>query len=469
MTGSMREPALREPSPEERRRLARWRTSTFSVVVLGYVGYYFCRANLYTALPLISQAFGYTNTELGLIALYSEVVYSLAKFVNGPLGDRIGGKRVFVLGMVGAIACNVGFAASNSLTAFILIWSVCRFFLSMGWGGVVKMISSWYEAERNGTVMGTVSLSFQFGGVAINLFAGTLVALGIGWRGLFLYPAGLLAVILAATLVGAKDSPEGVIPAVRFGRRASKKEALSGLDRRAGAGTVEVLRALLRLTMFRRILVFSVIANFLRSIFLFWSPKLLVDVGMGNANAILSSAAFPLLGGVGTVLLGWWSDRTASKGDRARLMALMLCGLTLSLLAVSFLVSAEGRPDHALIVAFIGLAGFFLLGPYSMSAGALTVDVAGPRGAATCAGLVDGVGYLGGALSTWLAGYIADRFGWSLVFQMLAGAAALAAITALSISRAYRREGNVAPASGNAAGEGRRAVGTGIVAHSEPR
>ena len=436
---------LREPTAEERRRLARSRLATFWVVTVGYVGYYFCRANLYAAVPLLSQAFGYTNSELGLIALYSEVVYSLGKFVNGPLGDRIGGKRVFVLGMVGAIAWNVAFAASSSLLAFILIWSICRFFLSMGWGGVVKMIASWYEAERSGTIMGWISLTFQFGGVAVNLFAATLVAIGLGWQSLFLYPAGLLALILLWALLAAKDGPEHVSRGVRFGRSASRKEALSGLDRKGGVGITEVLGALLRLSMFRRVLVFSVIANFLRSIFLFWSPKLLVDIGMGNASAILSSAAFPLLGGFGTVFLGWYSDRLASKGDRARLMALMLTGLTFSLFLISLLL-ANDQPDFSLIVGLIGLSGFFLLGPYSMSAGALTIDIAGPRGAATCAGLIDGIGYLGGAFSTWLAGYMADRFGWSRVFQVMAVAAALATISAELISWAYRRQLSLQPA-----------------------
>jgi sugar phosphate permease len=449
---------LREPSAEERRRLVRWRLSTFWVVMLGYVGYYFCRANLYTALPLLSQTFGYTNSELGLIALCSEVVYSTGKFVNGPLGDRIGGKRVFLLGMVGAITCNVVFAASASLLAFVVTWSICRFFLSMGWGGVVMMIASWYEAERNGTIMGLISLTFQFGGVAVNLLAGTLVAIGIGWQGLFLYPAGLLTLIFVWALFAAKDGPASVSQGVRFGRNASRKEALSGLDRRTEAGTLEVLRALLRLSMFRRILVFSVIANFLRSIFLFWSPKFLVDIGMGNANAILSAAVFPLLGGIGTVLLGWYSDRLASKGDRARLMAFMLCGLTSSLFLIS-VVAADDRPHHVLLVGLIGLSGFFLLGPYSMSAGALTIDIAGPRGAATCAGFIDGVGYFGGALSTWLAGYMADRYGWSRVFQMLAAAAVLATITALLISRAYRRELNAQPATGETGDAERPTVG----------
>ena len=43
-------------------RLARWRISTFWVMLVGYVGYYICRGNLSAAFPLLEQEFGYSNT-----------------------------------------------------------------------------------------------------------------------------------------------------------------------------------------------------------------------------------------------------------------------------------------------------------------------------------------------------------------------------------------------------------------------
>ena len=58
-------------------RLGRWRLSTFWVMLLGYVGYYLCRANLPAAFPLLEQEFGYSNTQLGLIASLSEIAYAV--------------------------------------------------------------------------------------------------------------------------------------------------------------------------------------------------------------------------------------------------------------------------------------------------------------------------------------------------------------------------------------------------------
>ena len=97
-------------SSEENARLLHWRTSTFWVMLVGYVGYYLCRGNLSAAFPLLEQEFGYSNTQLGLIASLSEMAYATGKFINGPLADRIGGRKIFLIGMAGALFFNIIFA-----------------------------------------------------------------------------------------------------------------------------------------------------------------------------------------------------------------------------------------------------------------------------------------------------------------------------------------------------------------------
>ena len=62
-------------STAESKKLLRWRNSTFWVMMVGYIGYYLCRANLSAAFPLLEQEFNYTNTQLGLIASLSEIAY----------------------------------------------------------------------------------------------------------------------------------------------------------------------------------------------------------------------------------------------------------------------------------------------------------------------------------------------------------------------------------------------------------
>ncbi len=433
--------ALRTPTVEEFNLLKRWRISTFWVCLIGYIGYYLCRKNLSAAVPLIGQEFNYSNSDLGLIALSGEMAYALGKFINGPLGDKIGGKKIFLTGMVGAIVANLIFSQGSSLVYFIVVWCVCRYFLSMGWGGLTKMIGHWYEPERNGTIMGLISLNFQFGGVIATLFAGFLVANGASWREIFIYPPMVLTLIFVWSWLASKDSPRDVIADTNFGHSPSGKLALVSknmTEDHAQGKPLDIIVDLLKLPLYRQLLIYSFLTTFLRSIFFFWTPKLLIDIGMNLQDGIFGSTLFPFLGSLGTIFLGWYTDKYAKNGDRAQMMYIMLSGLVICLVIASFMMSAT-TPNTYAIMLVIGFCGFFLLGPYSMSSGCLTLDIAGPNAAGSSTGMIDGLGYLGGALAVWSAGKLSDSLGWSQVFLFLSLCAAIATLSAFIMSRGFQK------------------------------
>lgn len=429
----------RNPTNSELKILKKWQRSTFWVCLIGYIGYYLCRKNLSAAFPLMSHEFGYTNSELGIIALYSEFAYAIGKFINGPLGDKIGGKKIFLTGMIGAIIMNFLFSMGSSLYYFVIIWCFCRYFLSMGWGGLAKMIGHWYGPEKNGTIMGLISINFQFGGVIATLFAGWLVSIGSDWKGIFIWPPVVLIAIFIWSFFSSKESPRDIINDTNFGHGKTQAIVTKGMLKSHAQGhPLKIIKDLLSLPIYRHVLIFSFLTTFLRSIFFFWTPKLLVDIGMGATNAILKSALFPFLGALGTVLLGIYTDKYAKNGDRARAMWIMLLGLVVCLFFVSQLMNGD-QSNNELIVILIGLCGFFLLGPYSMSSGALTLDIAGPNAAGSATGLIDGLGYIGGAIAVWSAGRLSDSLGWSQVFMFLTIAAILATLSAYMMSRSFQR------------------------------
>lgn len=424
-------------------RLLRWRASTFWVMLFGYVGYYLCRGNLAAAFPLLEQEFGYSNTQLGMIAAFSEIAYAVGKFINGPLADKIGGRRIFLIGMAGAIFWNIIFSLSASLTAFIVVWCCCRYFLSMGWGGLTKTIGNWYPANRNGTVMGIISINFQFGGVAAALFAAFLVTQGVGWQGLFIYPAMVLSVIWVWSYFSSRYDPKDVIPGAAIRNSESGKKQLADYGNESNTEIKTILRTLLGMSIYRQLLLFSFLTTLLRSVFFFWTPKFLFDMGLGASSAILKSAIFPLLGVLGTVLIGWYTDHYARNGDRARMMWMMLSCLVVCILSIAVL-SAAATPNLNLILVFLGASGFFLLGPYSMSAGCLSLDIAGAKGAGSCTGIIDGIGYIGGAIAAFSAGIMSDHLGWSQVFLALSGFALVSTLSAYFMSRQFQK---IAPES----------------------
>ena len=433
--------AIRQLDSVELKRLSRWRVSTFWVMLFGYIGYYLCRSNLSAALPLLSETFGYTKTELGAIGGWATLAYAIGKFINGPLGDKIGGRNIFLIGMVGAIGANIMFAMSTGLTTFTVIWCVNRFFLSMGWGGITKIIGAWYPPHRHGTIMGFISVNFQFGGVAALLFSSVLIWYGIGWQGLFLYPAAALSIILAWSYLSSRDAPDLVIEGARYHTQDSEpRHRIAHFETdNDKPGITLILKTLFRMSIFRRLLIFSMLTTSLRTFFIFWLPTFLVDMGLDNIDALTRSAFIAFMGVLGTLLLGWYTDTYAKDGNRAHATWIMLSGLGVCLLAITSLTEV-GPAARGLIVGLLGLSCFFLLGPYSMSSGAFTLDIAGSKGAGSCTGMIDGLGYVGGAAATWGAGLLADSAGWGQVFVLLAICAFIATGAAYLMSQSYKQE-----------------------------
>jgi sugar phosphate permease len=253
--------------------------------------------------------------------------------------------------MAGAIFWNLIFALSGSLTAFIVVWCCCRYFLSMGWGGLTKTIGSWYSSDKNGRVMGAISISFQSGGAIAALFAGFLVANGASWQGVFVYPALVLSVIWVWAFFASRAKPADVVPgAIAVEGESAKKQLADYGDEETPPVTV-ILKTLIKMPIYRQLLVFSFLTTLLRSVFLIWTPKFLFDIGQGASAAILKSAVFPALGVAGTVFIGWYTDHYARNGDRARMMWMMLSVLVLCTFAISVLSAAES-PNYNLILFF---------------------------------------------------------------------------------------------------------------------
>ncbi len=142
-------------------------------------------------------------------------------------------------------------------------------------------------------------------------------------------------------------------------------------------------------------------------------------VGMSKARAAGMSALFPLFGGFSVLLAGFLGDRSR-RGGRAAIIVvgMMLAGASLLALGLIDPKASETWP-----ILLVCATAFLLIGPYSYLAGAMSLDLGGKRGGATTCGIVDFVGYLGGAFAgRAMAGISADH-GWRGAFLVLAAVA----------------------------------------------
>lgn len=414
----------------ELRKLTRWQWTTIFALTVGYAGYYFCRSNLSVATPLILEQFESIDKKaMGSIASWGVVLYACGKLFNGVIGDFAGGRRMFLLGMVASIVATVAFGLTFGAMAFwvfLLVWCFNRLVQSMGWVALVKTASRWFPAGAMGTVVGILCLSFLFGDVAAKLVLGQFVEWGLGWRGVFFAAAGIFTVILVTVSLLLKSSPKDVgeleppsHPDNVFGKEG---------DNDRPEGLFVLLIPFLTSVSFWLICVMNFGLTLVRETFNFWTPTYLVEaVGMSEGHAGMASSLFPFFGGLSVISAGFLSDWLA-KGRRGCVMFIYL----LPSAFVLFYLARLGQPEsYWLPLVLISLTGFLMLGPYAFLSGCVSVDLGGKRGSATAAGIIDTVGYAGGILSGRVVGGLAQDYGWSRCFVLLACVLAAAAFTAL--------------------------------------
>jgi sugar phosphate permease len=417
--------------PANASRLRYRQVFTVALLFIGYAAYYFCRSDLSVAMPLLIQDLhrhGISTdsavVHLGTIASLGVLAYAIGKLFLTGLGDLWGGRRSFILGLGGAIAFTLLFASGSTLPLFAIAWVGNRLIQSIGWAGLVKVCSKWFGYSSYGAIMGVLSLSFLIGDAAARESMGVLLRHGYGWRGLFYFAAGVAGFMLVANLLFLRESrvevgyPEAAVnPLNLFGNSSAKPQDVWAL-----------LRPLLLSRAFVFVCLLSLGCTMVRETFNIWTPVYLHSFfGYSVSRAASWSAIFPAVGAVSVVVLGWLSDRLGITGRSM----IMFVGLAATVVALVVLSSIP-RTESASIVpmTMIAAVAFCLLGPYSYLAGAFALDFGGKQAAAACSGIIDGVGYLGGALAGDTVARVAVSLGWRGVFVSLAIVSALSAAAA---------------------------------------
>lgn len=391
------------------------RVGLLATLLVGYGSFYLCRANLEAAGPLLIKQEGFDKTTFGELSTIATFTYAIGKFLMGGVGDVLGGRRMLALATVGSVACTLAFGVSHGFVTFVVFAAANRFFQSGGWSAIVHVVSRRFERDRHGTVMGILSSSYELGNVAALNLCG-LVA-GWGWRKLFVVnPLLFLAIgVGVAFVLRADDAPVAGGPAPVKEPKVPLSEILPMLAKRGSFWTAVAL---------------SMLLTFVRIAFLTWTPTYLAEVSRAAGHeeitgAIVKSSFFPAAGVVAALVVGAISDRLG-PGRRAPVMAVSL----FVVVGLVYLLGHGGVRDATVAALLIAAVGLFLLGPYSLMAGAIALDVAGKRGTATATGIIDGAGYLAGTLAGVVLGHVADTAGWSAVFDLVMGASLAAALVA---------------------------------------
>jgi sugar phosphate permease len=409
-------------------------TMVVALLFGGYAALYFCRADLAVATPLIIDQLGrhgVSHTDavvrLGTITSLGVLAYALGKLFLGGLGDFWGGRVSFLIGLGGATAFTLLFAAGGAIPVFTMAWLGNRLTQSIAWAGLIKVSSKWFDYTSYGTIIGILSISYLIGDAAARPCMGMLIERGFGWQTLFYFAAAAAGIWFLANLFLLRESR------IETGDEAATPNPLNLFA--ASESPPRSIRALLLPLLRSRALILvcllSLGCTIIRETFNIWTPFYLRDyLGYTMSNAARMSAVFPGVGAVSVLVTGWLSDRLGVNG-RALLLLLGLAATSAALLA---LMSMRPSTTGALLpLLAIGTVAFCLLGPYSYLGGAFALDFGGKQASALASGTIDGVGYLGAVVAGDSVARASVGIGWQGVFVVLAAVSALAALGALCL------------------------------------
>ncbi len=394
---------------------------------LSYALLYMGRYNLTVSQTVLGNLM--PKDAFGTIFGVGAWVYAIAFLVNGPLTDKIGGKRGILIGVLGAAISNLlmglyiryaillpAGTEINIVPVFVLLYSMNMYFQSYGAVAIVKVNAHWFHVRERGTFSGIFGIMISTGlFLAFDVSEKILRFVQRGGAGgadkvwwVFFVPAALLLTFFVIEFLLLRDKPSQA----GF-NDFDTQDASSGEDEKSPP-RFEILKKVLTNKIILTIALVEFCTGVLRNGVMHWF-KIFAKEHIRNGD-----------------VAGW-----QFVNDNWGLM-LMIAGITGGMIAgvVSDKFFQSRRPPVAailygtmffaiiLMIPFLhngwvlGLLVFFIsicvIGTHGVLSGTATMDFGGRKGAATAVGIIDGFVYLGTGFQSLILGFITmrDWFYW---------------------------------------------------------
>jgi len=407
-----------------------------------YTSFYLCRYNLSIANKSISDEFGFSRADMGLIITTALLTYAFGQILNGLLTDKIGGKKAMLIGAGGTIVMNIFFGAVSLLpittqgeklfahfnlfggevvlsllSLFVVVRGMDGYMQSFGAPGMIKINTAWFAHRERGRFAGIFGFMINLGRFGIFKIGPALLAgftfLGLWqipplhWRWLFWIPAAVCGIVALGMALTVKQTPE------ECGFN-SAELAEENNDTGQKIRLVDVLRKMAG----NRVLWITALAyactGAVRQSVDQWFPRFMQEVHHLDLNSKqfqFLGFLIPFVASAGSLISGYLSD-TAFKGRRAPVAT----GIYFIEAAV-ILLAAQFQSANAAVV-FLILISFTANSTHSLLGTASAMDIGGRKMAGFASGLIDSFQYFGGSLAGYFLGKLLDQ-NWDWYFYFM--------------------------------------------------
>jgi len=365
------------------------------------------RQSIFSVFPKLQAEFGLDAVQLGLIGSAFMWLYAFGSPLAGFVGDHLPRKKL----ILGGCLFWSGVTALTGLCA--KFWQFVAVRASVGLGEAfyfpssVSLISDYHGRRTRSRALG-LHQSSVYAGTILGGWLGAWFAERHGWRMGFYFFGGVGAVLalilfryLREPVRGAGEGAAATPVSATQAEPAAPE--LIGAVQAPAPGAAEALRIVLSKPTAWLLMIVFLGANFVAAIFLTWTPFFLVDkFGFKLTAAGLSGTLFiHAASAVSAPLGGWLADRWARRLAGGR-MLVQAVGLLAGAAFVGLVGLTANVRTLLLAMALFG----FCKGLYDSNIWASLYDVIEPRARGTAAGIMNTIGWGGGALGPVAVGLV---------------------------------------------------------------
>ena len=338
-------------------------------------------------LPQIGRELNAPASVLGTLVSAYAVMVGLFALVIGPISDKVGRRRVLLIGAGAMTLALVGHVAATGYVSLLVARAAAGVAGGLLSGAAVSYVGDYFPYERRGWASGWIMSSTALGQIA-GVPLGTILAAHYGFRVPFL----LFALTMGATfLLIWRCVPQPEVE--RLQGRLTIKAALASyweLLKRTDARAAAAAFALMFLGI---------------GLFVIYLPTWLTETLAATPNQI---ASVFFVGGLANALTGPYAGRLSDRVGRKKLIITSCLGLAAIMFSVTFVVREFWVAYPIFFFSMVLVAA--RMSPFQAL---LTALVAGER-RGTLMSFTVAIGQVGFAIGGVVSGLAYSRFGyWS--------------------------------------------------------
>lgn len=355
------------------------------------------------------------KSTAGLIGTCFYVCYGSGQLLSGWLGDRLNCYALLAVGLVGSALSNLWMSFAETLPMLMIAWGVNGIMQAMLWTPLLKLFATAMPKEQRTKACVNIATTTPLGMLGSYILANWALK-RFGWHKVFFAP--VLPMLACAVVFGigvyylSKQATVGVSEAESGSEQASKPYASE-----TKLGPLLVMSGVL--FMMFPIAVQSVLKDGMTT----WTPTMLTETfEVDPSFAVTLTMILPIPNLIGGYL-GTWLNEKFFKNEMKS--SVVFFTFTLVCLCLMYFTA---RTSIWCVIAALALIVMTMHAINMMIITFVPVRFSKYGHTGMVSGIMNATAYMGGAISTYGIGWLAEKVGWNATMLVWVGVCAVAIV-----------------------------------------